>query len=63
MISFTEPEKPKMLDMQKLQMDQLWRKKQILDNTYLRSLFFMGYSPADANTELNLLKLEKKDAV
>lgn len=58
-ISFHESEKPKMLDMQKLRIDQLWRKKQILDNTYLRSLFFMGYLPSDANIELNLLKMEK----
>lgn len=63
MIPYQEPERPKMLDMQKLRMDQLWRKRMIGDMTYLRSLFIMGYVPVDANTELNLLKLESKDAI
>ena len=58
MPAFSEPEAPKILDIKKLRMDQLWRKRQILDNTYLRSLFIMGYSATDATTELNLLKLE-----
>ena len=57
---FSDPERPALLDMQKLRMDQLWRKGQILDNTYLRSLFIMGYSATDATTELNLLKLERR---
>lgn len=57
-ISHHDPEKPALLDMQKLRMDQCWRKKQIGDQTYLRSLFFMGYLPKDATTELNLLKME-----
>lgn len=55
----TDSERPAYLDMQKLRMDQLWRKKQIGDSTYLRSLFILGYLPKDANTELNLLKLER----
>lgn len=54
-----EPERPQMLDMAKLRMDQEWRKKTITDSVYLRSLFIAGYSPADAVTELNLLKLER----
>ena len=57
---FSDSERPQLLDMQKLRMDQLWRKKQIGDATYLRSLFIMGYLPDEANTELNLLKLEKR---
>lgn len=48
-----------MVDMAKLRMDQCWRKKEIGDATYLRSLFIHGYSPAEAVTELNLLKLER----
>jgi len=57
---FSDPERPALLDMQKLRMDQHWRKGEIGDSTYLRSLFIMGYSTADAVTELNLLKLEKR---
>ena len=59
--SHHDPERPALLDMQKLRMDQCWRKKQIGDQTYLRSLFIMGYLPADANVELNLLRLERRN--
>ena len=60
MISHSDPERPALLDMQKLRMDQLWRKGQIGNSTYLRSLFIMGWLPDEANTELNLLKMEKR---
>ena len=30
------------------------------DATYLRSLFLLGYKPDEVNTELNLLKMEKR---
>jgi len=60
MIPHTDPERPALLDMQKLRFDQLWRKRQILDSTYLRSLFIIGYLPDEAATELNLLKLERR---
>ena len=60
MIPCSEPERPALTDMQKLRMDQCWRKGEIGDATYLRSLFIMGYSSTDAVTELNLLKLERK---
>jgi hypothetical protein len=63
MTHFSDPEKPKDDDMKKLRMDQAWRKGLIGDPTYLRSLFIMGYLPKDANTELNLLKLERKTYV
>lgn len=59
LISHHEPERPQMLDMAKLRMDQCWRKGEIGDSTYLRSLLIMGYQPAEATTELNLLKLER----
>lgn len=59
MIDFTDPERAQLQDMKKLQLDQYWRKGQIGDSTYLRSLFIMGFVPKDANVELNLLKLEK----
>ena len=63
MIDHADPERSQLLDMQKLGLDQRWRKGEIGDSTYLRSLFIMGYVPRDANTELNLLKLEKTDAL
>lgn len=54
-----DPERPALLDMHKLRLDQYWRKREIGDRTYLRSLFNMGYLPRDANVELNLLRLER----
>ena len=57
---FSDSEKSQHLDMQKLRIDQCWRKGEIGDATYLRSLFLMGHLPAVANTELNLLKMEKR---
>ena len=59
MIPHSDPERPQVLDMAKLRMDQCWRKREIGDSTYLRSLFIMGYLPAEANTELNLLRMER----
>ena len=56
---FSDPERPRQLDMQKLRMDKCWRNGEIGNSTYLRSLFNMGWSSTDAVTELNLLKLEK----
>lgn len=55
-----DPERPALLDMHKLRLDQHWRKREIGDVTYLRSLFIMGYLPKDANVELNLLKMEQR---
>ena len=57
---FSDSERPALLDMQKLRIDQCWRNGEIGNATYLRSLFIMGYLPKDANTELNLLKMERK---
>ena len=57
---FSDPERPTQIDMQKLRLDQYWRRGEIGDATYLRSLFIMGYAPRDAATELNLLKMERK---
>lgn len=58
-IPLSEPERPQMLDWQKLQLDQHWRKGAVGDVTYLRTLFLIGYAPRDAQTELNLLRLEQ----
>ncbi len=60
MTHFSDSERPRDRAMTKLRMDQHWRRGEILDNTYLRSLFIMGYLPDEANTELNLLKMEKR---
>ena len=57
--SFSDPERSQQLDMQKLRMDQAWRKGLIGDAAYVRSLFSYGYLPKDATTELHLLKLER----
>ena len=59
MTHFSDPERPAGIDMQKLHMDQHWRKREIGDATYLRSLFIMGYLPDEARTELSLLKMER----
>lgn len=55
-----DPERPAAIDVQKLRMDQYWRQGVIGDSTYLRSLFITGYLPDVANSELNLLKMEKR---
>jgi len=60
MIPFSEPERPTLNDMAKLRMDQCWRRGEIGDSTYLRSLFIMGFLPDAANNELNLLKMESR---
>lgn len=60
--SHHDPERPALLDMQKLRLDQCWRKKEIGDVTYLRSLYFIRYSAADANVELSLLRMENAKA-
>ena len=61
MIPHADPERPQLLDMQKLRMDQCWRRREIGDATYVRSLTFYGYLPKDAVTELNLLKMERRN--
>ncbi len=60
MIHFSDPERPAQLDMQKLHLDQCWRKGEIGDATYCRSLFILGYLPDVASSELNLLKMERR---
>jgi hypothetical protein len=60
MIPHTEPERPQLLDMQKLRLDQCWRKGEIGNVTYLRTLLLSGYAPRDAQTELNLLRQERR---
>ncbi len=57
---FSDAERPALNDITKLRMDQCWRKGEIGDSTYLRSLFIMGFLPDVANSELNLLKMESR---
>ena len=57
---FSDAERPDLNDMAKLRMDQCWRKGEIGDSTYLRSLFIVGFLPDMANSELNLLKMENR---
>lgn len=59
MTHFSDPEMFKIKDSRKREFDRMWRKGEILDNTYLRSLFILGFLPDEANTELNMLKMEK----
>jgi hypothetical protein len=60
MTHFSDPEKPNIEDAKKREMDRVWKKGLIGDVTYLRSLFLLGYLSDEANTELNLLKLDGK---
>ena len=54
----SEREALKELSLRRL--DRLWLDRQILDNTYLRSLFIAGLLPDEANSRLNMLRMEKK---
>lgn len=60
MTHFSDHERPFYREQSKLRFDQLWRKQQIGDATYCRSLFILGFLPDEARTELNLLKLERR---
>jgi len=60
MLDRRDPEYRENLDWQKLRMDQAWRRGEIGDITFLRTLTLMGYAPRDAQTELNLLRMEKQ---
>lgn len=61
-VSHHDPEAPAIYDAKKREFDRLWLAGQIGDATYLRSLFIGGkFTPADANTELSLLKMQKTE--
>jgi len=57
---FSDPEAKQDLEERKLLRDAEWKRGLIGDATYVLSLTFCGYSNKDAETELSLLKLEKK---
>ena len=58
MLDRRDPEYQQNLAHENWRMDQCWRKGLIGDSTYLRSCMLNGDTPADANTRLNLLKME-----
>ena len=55
-----DPETRQILNDLKVQRDAEWCRKQISDAAYLRSLMILGYGDKDAQTELNLLKLDQR---
>ena len=59
-LSFQDPETPAVYDARIREMGRLWLSGAIGDATFLRSLFIMGKLPDEAQTELNLLKLENE---
>lgn len=59
MISHHDPEREVLRELGLRRLDRLWRDHQILDNTYLRSLFISGLLPDEANSRLNVLKRNK----
>jgi hypothetical protein len=59
MTSWHDPEARQMLDDRKRQRDNEWLRRQVGDATYLTGLRILGYLPRDAETELNLLRMEQ----
>ena len=56
---FSDPEARQILEQRKRQRDDEWLKGQVGEATYLRGLMILGYLPADAQVELNLLRMQK----
>ena len=48
------------LQFRKTQRDAEYRRRQIGEQTYLRSIMFLGYNEREARTELSLLKMEQQ---
>lgn len=59
MTSWHDPEARRLLDDRKRERDNEWLRRQVGDATYLRGLMILGYLPRDAETELNLLRMEQ----
>lgn len=57
---FSDSERPAFIDAQVARLGQYWRQELIGDVTLLRTLMVMGYAPRDAQTELNLLRMERR---
>jgi len=61
MISHHDPERQRLISDRALRLDILWRNRQILDNTYLRSLLIDGMPIEEARARLTMIKMEKKN--
>lgn len=59
-ISHHDPERPAIYDASIRRLGMYWKQGLIGDMTFLRSLIVMGKLPDEANTELNLLRMEKR---
>lgn len=59
MISHHDPEREALKELNLRRFDRLWRDGQILDSTYLRSLFIAGLLPDEARSRLSLLRMAK----
>jgi hypothetical protein len=55
-IAFSDPERSALQELAKHRFDQCWRRGEIGDATYLRSMVFAGEDPKDAASRLRLLK-------
>ena len=55
---FSDPEARQILNERKIARDAEWLRGVIGDATYLLSLRILGYLPAEAKTELNLLVMD-----
>ncbi len=49
------------LEARKRERDNEWLRNQLGEPTYLLSLRILGYSPADAETELSMLRMHKAE--
>lgn len=57
---FSDAEARQILNHRKTMRDNEWLRGVIGEATYLVSLRILGYSPNDAQTELNLLKMDDR---
>lgn len=57
-MNYHDPETRHLLETRKRERDAEWLRGQVGEATYLRGLMILGYLPADARIELNLLKME-----
>jgi hypothetical protein len=55
-----DPEHWQTLKFRKIQRDNEYRRNQVTEGTYLRSIMFLGYNEREARTELSLLNMEKR---
>jgi hypothetical protein len=58
--TFSDAEAPQILTDRKRRFDDAWRRSVIGDHAYTLSLKCLGFLPKEAQTELNLLKMERR---